>query len=383
MTKVSFTDCVELVGETPKKFIGKKIYISTGAVNCNEINRSQTVSVSFENKPSRANLVAEEGDILFAKMQNTHKVLLLNEDIKEYIYSTGFCAVRAKKQYLTKKCLFYILNSPYFLRQKDKFCSGATQKAITNEAMSKIIINLPELKEQQEIVKRLDKISVLIDKRNQQLEKLDLLIKAKFIDMFETIFYNEKKYPIKKLKDVCIKITDGKHGGCKLQNESGFYFVGAREVYDDEIHYCSAPQISEEEFLKDYKRCDLANGDLVIVNTGATIGKSAIARNSLTSRTLLQKSVAMIRTRKDELLPVFLKYCYMTNPEMYRVESASAQPNLLLSRMKDTRIYLPPIKLQNEFARYVEQTEKSKTTIKQSLGKLETLKKALMQKYLG
>ena len=79
----------------------------------------------------------------------------------------------------------------------------------------------------------------------------------------------------------------------------------------------------------------------------------------------------------------FLRYCYMANPSMYMVESASAQPNLLLSKMNATAIYLPPIELQEQFAAFVEQTDKSKFEIKQSLEKLELLKKALMQKYFG
>ena len=71
----------------------------------------------------------------------------------------------------------------------------------------------------------------------------------------------------------------------------------------------------------------------------------------------------------------------MANPSMYMVESASAQPNLLLSKMNATVIYLPPLELQEQFAAFVEQTDKSKLAIQKSLEKLEILKKALMQEY--
>ena len=122
---------------------------------------------------------------------------------------------------------------------------------------------------------------------------------------------------------------------------------------------------------------------MVIVNTGATIGKTAIATSPLTERTLLQKSVALLKVKTEIISAEFLRHCYMSNPSMYKVESASAQPNLLLSRMNATRIYLPPIDMQEQFATFVEQTDKSKFEIQQSLEKLETLKKALMQKYFG
>ncbi len=149
------------------------------------------------------------------------------------------------------------------------------------------------------------------------------------------------------------------------------------------MHYETAPEIAIDEFEKDYKRCNLEIGDLLIVNTGATIGKSAIACDFRAQHTLLQKSVALLKVKSELINPVFLKYCYRVNETMYKVESASAQPNLLLSKINTTSIYVPPMALQNQFAAFIEQTEKSKTTISHSLEKLEILKKALMQEYFG
>ena len=184
--------------------------------------------------------------------------------------------------------------------------------------------------------------------------------KFRFIEMFGTLSSNEHHYPMSALKDVCRKITDGKHGGCEQEAESGYYYVGAREIYDGGIHYDTAPQITKADFEKDYRRCNLEQGDFVLVNTGATIGKSAIAKHPLTECTLLQKSVAMFKVKPEIISTVFLKYCYEANPEMYTVESASAQPNLLLSRINSTQIYLPPIECQRQFASFVEQVDKSK-----------------------
>ena len=111
---------------------------------------------------------------------------------------------------------------------------------------------------------------------------------------------------------------------------------------------------------KDYKRCNVEIGDFLIVNTGATIGKSAIATDERTIHTLLQKSVALLKVRKELLNSVFLKWCYRVNTKMYMVESASAQANLLLSKIRKTKIYVPDINLQNKFASFVQQVNKSK-----------------------
>lgn len=355
-----FTDCIDITGESCKTFDGNKKYISTGAVDVDHIVQSQIELVSYDSKPSRANLMTDDKSILFAKMQGTKKILLINEDLKENVYSTGFFSVAPKNNILNKECLYHLLGSKAFLNQKDKYCSGATQKAITLDGLNKIEINIPKLEEQNQIAKRLDVIKRILDSNDLALKKYDDLIKARFTELFGTVKDNPYHFPTATLKEVCHKITDGKHGGCEQEADSGYYYVGAREIYDGVIHYDTAPQITYADFAKDYRRCNIEQGDMVIVNTGATIGKSAIASSPLTERTLLQKSVALIKVKTDVISAKFLRFCYMANPSMYLVESASAQPNLLLSKMNATAIYLPPIELQEQFVAFVEQTDKSK-----------------------
>ena len=198
--------------------------------------------------------------------------------------------------------------------------------------------------------------------------------------MFGDIVTNPNDFPIVTLDDVCNKITDGKHGGCEVENGSGYYYVGAREIYDGVIHYDTAPEITYKDFEKDYRRCNIENGDFVIVNTGATIGKTAIANSPLTDKTLLQKSVALLKAKQEIVLPIFLQYCYITNPKLYKVESASAQPNLLISKIKKTEIYLPPLEMQTEFIYFVNQIDKLKFEMKDSLRELENNFNSLMQR---
>lgn len=224
-----------------------------------------------------------------------------------------------------------------------------------------------DINTQTRIVHELNTVSNIILKYKQELLLLDELVRARFVEMFGTIRENSHNYPRVTLKEVCHKITDGKHGGCKQEDNSGYYYVGAREIYDGKIHYDTAPQITYDDFSKDYRRCNLEKGDMVIVNTGATIGKSAIASSHLTEKTLLQKSVALIKVNSDIIIAEFLRYCYMVNPSMYMVKSASAQPNLLLSKMNSTIVYLPPIDLQRQFASFVEEIDKSRLLSNHSL----------------
>ena len=236
---------------------------------------------------------------------------------------------------------------------------------------------------QMEIVNQLNKVIAIRNIRQQELEKLDELIKARFVEMFGTLDSPTQEFRKATLKELCNKITDGKHGGCKSEAGTERYFVGAREIYDDEVHYDTAAEINTEEFEKDYKRCNLEIGDFLIVNTGATIGKSAIASDERTEHTLLQKSVALLKVKQEVLNPIFLKWCYRVNKQMYMVESASAQPNLLLSKINATEIYVPSIELQNQFADFVKQVDKSRVAVQKALDETQLLFDSLMQKYFG
>lgn len=261
--------------------------------------------------------------------------------------------------------------------------NGATRQKLTQATMRKMKIPILSEIDQLRIVEIMNSIQQLKNDYRSILHKLDVLIKARFIEMFGTLDDPADEFEKATLKKLCNKITDGKHGGCTSEDGTQRYFVGAREIYDDEVHYDTAPEINVEEFEKDYKRCNIEIGDFLIVNTGATIGKSAIASDERTEHTLLQKSVALLKIKKDKLNPVFLKWCYRVNTRMYMVQSASAQPNLLLSKINGTVIYVPSIERQNQFADFVQQVDKSREEVKKSKEKTQQLYDSLMQEYFG
>ena len=260
------------------------------------------------------------------------------------------------------KYLEFALRAPRSIEYYKSKLRGTTarRRSIPDAEFCAMRIEYPSLNEQKIIVDIIEKAKQVINLRSLELDTLDALIKARFVEMFRTLNSPSQEFTKATLKELCNKITDGKHGGCKVEEGTERYFVGAREIYDDEVHYDTAPEINVDEFEKDYKRCNIEIGDFLIVNTGATIGKSAIATDERTEHTLLQKSVALLKVKKDLLNPVFLKWCYRVNTQMYIVESASAQPNLLLSKINSTVIYVPDIELQNQFADFVNQVDKSK-----------------------
>ena len=172
-------DICDISGRPVKKFLGNKKYIATGDVIDNAI--SSCSIVNYDNKPSRANIEFSENELLFAKMINTKKVLLSNNDNIKNIYSTGFYCLKPKEN-VDIKYLYYLINSESFNNQKDKNCSGATQKAITNDGLEKIIINdIPALNIQKLTTNILGKIDSLISIKKHQIIKFDELIKSQFV----------------------------------------------------------------------------------------------------------------------------------------------------------------------------------------------------------
>ena len=337
-----------------------------------------TYDLGFYDGEYPSKIEINDGDVLISwsaslgvYVWNRGKALL-----NQHIFKVTFDKVEIDKNY-------FVYAVKYKLDEMVMKTHGATMKHIVKKDFDATRIPYPSLREQEEIATILDKISMIIEVRKRELQLLDSLIKARFVEMFGTLDNPSQEFVKATLKELCNKITDGKHGGCKAEEGTERYFVGAREIYDDEVHYNTAPEINIDEFEKDYKRCNIEIGDFLIVNTGATIGKSAIATDERTEHTLLQKSVALLKVKKEVLNPVFLKWCYRVNTQMYIVKGASAQPNLLLSKINATVIYVPNIELQNQFVSFVEQVDKSKVAVQKALDETQMLFDSLMQKYFA
>ena len=312
-----------------------------------------------------------KGDIIIEKSGGSDKqpvgrVIFFDGPEQTYLFNNFTGLLRVKDQTTWyPRYVFYSMYSNYRRGGTRAFENKTTglHNLKTDDYVSRYEVSETSMENQMEICERLDRLYGIIKMRQQELQKLDELIKARFVELFGTLDNPTRDFDRQVLKDLCNKITDGKHGGCTTEEGTERYFVGAREIYDDMIHYDTAPEIKVDEFEKDYKRCNIEKGDFLIVNTGATIGKSSIAVDDRTEHTLLQKSVALLKVKPELLDSVFLKWCYRVNTKMYMVESASAQPNLLLSKINATVIYVPPIDMQKEFRLFAEQVDKSKVVV--------------------
>ena len=153
----------------------------------------------------------------------------------------------------------------------------------------------------------------------------------------------------KTLGDLCSLITDGKHGDCRNEENSGYYFISCKDVRDGRINYENARQIVHSDFAETHRRTDLKPGDVLLTNSG-TIGRLAIAPDDdNTPRTTFQKSVAILKPRLDKITSHFLYYSLAAD-QIRLINSAggAAQKNLLLGELRRFSIKVPSLPVQNE-----------------------------------
>ena len=364
-------------GSSVKTFEGKRRYIATGDVIENEI--SSFIEVTFDNKPSRANQNVKVGDVLFAKMQDTLKVVMIDKQNVNNIYSTGFFVIEPKDN-VKSKFLYWLFNSNSFNEQKDKNCKGATQKALNNEGLSKITIKkLPSLEEQEEIIKKLDKIEEIIDIRKKQTEELDELIKSQFVDMFGNPIENSKNFTIKKLGNIC-KIYRGASPRPinKYLNGTVPWIKIGDATKGDGIYLNNTKEKITEEGAKKSRLIKM--GGLIFANCGVSLGFARIIKFD----GCIHDGWLAFENYEEVLNPIFflqsLNFC---TKHFRAIAPDGIQPNLNTDIMKNYMQIVPDMKRQLEFAEFVKKTDKQKFEIQKSLEEIQKLQESLMNKYFG
>ena len=261
-----------------------------------------------------------------------------------------------------------------------KLVNGATRQKLTQSDMRKIEIPLVGEGEQVLIVKKLNRIYELVEKRKQQLQKLDELVKARFVEMFGDAVRNEKKWNIVLLQDVCDGIGDGLHGTPQYVEMEGYPFINGNNLVDGKIVVTAATKfVDEAEYNKYYIKLSPST---VLLSINGTLGRLALYKGE---KIVLGKSTCYCNL-KANINREFVFNLMQTEAFLNFLEknaTKSTIKNVGLKAIRNFELIMPPIELQNRFADFVQQIDKSKLSVHQSLEKLETFKKALMQKYFG
>lgn len=255
--------------------------------------------------------------------------------------------------------------------------TGSTFKAISKNALSNLLLPSYCLEEQKEISAVLQQVDHLISLRQRQAEKLDELVKARFVEMF-----GEGKYVGNPLSNVCKLIMDGTHQPPQFV-DAGIPFLLVSNLVHNEITYDTEKFISKESYQELIKRTPVEIGDILLSIVGS-YGHAGVVRTD--KPFCFQRHIAYIKPDFSKLNSEFLHHALLSDAVKYQMEKrvkGIAQKTLNLSELKKIVVPIPPLALQTEFSHFVHEVDREKERIQRSAALLETLKRSLMQQYFG
>ena len=272
--------------------------------------------------------------------------------------------------------LYYFLKSDIALCLIKNIATGSVRDNLKLSMLYEFPINLPNIERQKEIVSTLDTLQSIITHIRTQLEKLDLLVKSRFVEMFGNI---ENMCTI---ADVCSIITDGTHQPPKFTTD-GIPFLFVSNIATNEIVYNAEKFISEETYNDLYKRTPIEIGDIILSTVGS-YGHPAIVKTN--KKFLFQRHIAYLKPIPTTINSIYLHRAILSDNVQRQIDErvkGIAQKTLNLSEIRKIVIPAPPLELQTQFANFVKQVDQSKSILQQELTQTQTLFDSLMQEYFG
>jgi len=329
-------------------------------------------------------------DLLVSLTGNVGRVALLEEKFLPAVLNQRVACIRLKSQNeLMLSYLFHYLNNDNFEKDCIKSAKGVAQKNMSTEWLKQYKINIPDLELQKKIVNVLDSVDNMIGKRKKQLRKLDELVKARFVELFGDPVTNPKGWDMPLIEDVVANEKNAlKAGpfGSALKKEyyvaSGYKIYGQEQVISGD-HAFGDYYIDEERY-KMLENCAVQAGDVLISLVG-TYGKLLVMPEEFESG-IINPRLMKITFDKSRVNPYYFQHYFQSDSlkkALAENTHGGTMDILNLGIVRKLAMPLPPLELQNEFLRFVKQTDKSKLEVQKSLDKLEVLKKSLMQKYFG
>ena len=381
MKKVKLGDLCEIQsGGTPSRskpefwVEGNIPWVKIKDINSKYVDKVEEHITELGLQCSSAKLFSRE-TILYTIFATIGEVAILDIDAAT---NQAIAGLYLKSEKVLKDYLYYFLIS---IKNRVKNDSrGVAQNNINLTYLKNIEVPIVEIAHQQEICDNLSTINQIIAQRNKQLIELSNLVKSRFNEMFGDPVLNEMGWDKCRLKDISEeKLAYG-------SGASAIEFSGLRYIRITDIDTCGnlkpekkSPSQFDEKYL-------LNTGDILFARSGATVGKTFLYSKKKHGPALYAGYLIRLIPNHSLVNPIFVYHFTKTkyyNDFIAKVQNAVAQPNINAKQYSELDFILPPLSLQNEFANFVAQVDKSQLAIQKSLEELETLKKSLMQEYFG
>ena len=297
------------------------------------------------------------------------KIIPANTVVMSFKLSIGKTAITSEDMYSNEAIMAFhdkhvvdLIPEYIYYMFKYKDWDEGTNKAVMGKTLnkatlSKVEIEVCPLEKQKEIVELLDKVSTVLDGRNEELKKLDELIKARFVELFGNPIINEKGWNTAELNSVCDGIGDGLHGTPEYDESGDYPFINGNNLMNGIIEITPATKMVNEETYR--KHFIELTDNAILLSINGTLGKLAFYNGEAV---MLGKSACYCNL-KPEINREFVYGVMKTDEFMVFLESnatASTIKNVGLKSIRGFRLILPPEELQTEFVEFSKQVYKSK-----------------------
>lgn len=301
-------------------------------------------------------------------------------EVDEAIISQAYpiFEVKDENQLLPEYLMMWFTRSE-FDREACFNAVGGVRGSLEWEDFTDMQLPIPPITKQREIVKEYNVIQNRIAHNQQLIQKFEDTAQAIYREWF--VEGADENWEEKVIGDLCSLITDGKHGDCQNETDSGYYFVSVKDLINGDIFYDNVRQITKEDFEETHKRTDLKPGDILLTSSG-TIGRMIIVKDDpKTYRTTLQKSVAILKPIA-ELAPSYFLYSLLNSEMKNIIELAggSTIANLLLGDLKRFKIRYPGQFLVSKYEKLITPIYKNIERRNKENQKLIELKDLLLSK---
>ena len=308
----------------------------------------------------------------------------MNYAKEECCIGRGLAALTPNREKVAPEYIFWLLKG----KNEELNCkgTGSTFKAIGRSILEETLVPNISLEKQTECAIILEKTYRVILSRKQQLQKLDELVKARFVEMFGDSEFNTMQWPTKKLSELCA-VSSSKRIYQKEQSTEGVPFLRISDLNERIDNVKNAPElfipINKYNELKENGLVP-TEGDILVTSRG-TLGRCYIVRPE--DEFYFQDGmISWLSDLNSQITSVYLSQLFAMSgiqKQIASLQAGSTVAYLSITMLKKLNIMLSPLDRQEQFAAFVEQTDKSKAAVQKSLDEAQLLFDSLMQKYFG
>ena len=350
---------------------------------------SKTEKYITDTKEYLSTLAIEESGI---------KVIPANTVVMSFKLSIGKTAITGKDMYCNEAIMAFhdkhvvdiLPEYIYYMFKYRNWDNGSNKavmgKTLNKSTLSEVEIDICSIEKQKEIVTVLDKVMESLSSRKKELALFDELVRGRFVELFGNPVLNDKGWRCNLLGEITLKIGSGAtpKGGREAYREEGIALIRSMNVYNGKFEYKDLAHISDEQAAK-LDNVSVKKSDVLLNITGASVARSCIVPNQILPARVNQH-VCIVRCKKC-IEPVFLNGLLVDDNYqnlLWEIAGSGATREAITKQqVEHLKIIVPPIELQNEFADFVKQIDKSKLIVQKELDETQLLFDSLMQEYFG